>query len=199
MAGGRKLEFDKQQALEAAMNVFWQKGYGAASLSDLTSSMGINKPSLYSAFGNKEALFLQATDFYVERIADKHAACLKLANTDLRTRLSLFLRSIMKSQFDASTPAGCYVALCAAETEAEDLPEAAKNKVLEVAELSQRVLCELFLTDSEAQTHGLDKSAEASSHFLMALMHGTASLARTGKKEQELEQSIEFALRGIGL
>ncbi len=67
MAGGRKLEFDKEQALEAAMCVFWKKGFVGASLSDLTEGMGINKPSLYATFGNKEALFIQATQHYLDK------------------------------------------------------------------------------------------------------------------------------------
>ena len=62
MAGGRQRSFDKQQALENAMRVFWQKGFIGASLMDLTESMGINKPSMYAAFGNKEQLFIQATN-----------------------------------------------------------------------------------------------------------------------------------------
>ena len=58
MTSGRKKLFDENTALNAAMDVFWQKGYVGASLADLTQRMGINKPSMYSAFGNKEALFV---------------------------------------------------------------------------------------------------------------------------------------------
>src|SRR6187455_712621 len=59
---GRPLSFDRDQALEQAMHVFWQRGYEAASISELTAAMGITAPSLYTAFGDKERLVLEAIE-----------------------------------------------------------------------------------------------------------------------------------------
>src|SRR6266404_2363210 len=64
---GRPRAFDIEKTLERALQVFWEKGYEGSSLSDLTEAMGINRPSLYAAFGNKEALFRKALDRYVEK------------------------------------------------------------------------------------------------------------------------------------
>ena len=61
---GRPREFDVEEALAAALKVFWRKGYEAATLSDLTEAMGVTRPSLYCAFGNKEELFKKALDLY---------------------------------------------------------------------------------------------------------------------------------------
>ncbi|HUC51584.1 MAG TPA: TetR/AcrR family transcriptional regulator [Xanthobacteraceae bacterium] len=63
----RPREFDEAAALEAAIECFWQRGYEATSLRDLTSSMGLTAPSLYNAFGDKEELFARALDRYLER------------------------------------------------------------------------------------------------------------------------------------
>src|SRR5580693_1443343 len=64
---GRPRSFDIDRALDRVLLVFWQKGYEGASLSDLTKAIGVNRPSLYAAFGNKEALFRKALDRYVEK------------------------------------------------------------------------------------------------------------------------------------
>src|SRR6266478_984191 len=63
---GRPRAFDIEKALERALRVFWEKGYEGSSLSDLTEAMGINRPSLYAAFGNKEELFRRVLARYVE-------------------------------------------------------------------------------------------------------------------------------------
>src|SRR5215470_10428762 len=72
---GRPRSFDLDEALDSALHLFWQKGYEGASLSDLTGAMGINRPSLYAAFGNKESLFRKVLDRYANGPADyvRHA------------------------------------------------------------------------------------------------------------------------------
>src|SRR6516225_7036799 len=66
MPTGRPRAFDIDKALDRALKVFWRKGYEGASLPELTRAMGINRPSLYAAFGNKEALFRKVLDRYAE-------------------------------------------------------------------------------------------------------------------------------------
>ncbi|HWX03264.1 TetR/AcrR family transcriptional regulator [Collimonas sp.] len=64
---GRPRAYDPEQALDEARDVFWQQGYGGSSLDDLSSATGMNRPSLYAAFGDKHALYLQTLERYVER------------------------------------------------------------------------------------------------------------------------------------
>jgi AcrR family transcriptional regulator len=70
MAVGRPRAFNIEQALDRALKVFWRNGYEGATLPDLTKAMGINRPSLYAAFGNKESLFRKVMDRYSEGPAD---------------------------------------------------------------------------------------------------------------------------------
>src|SRR3546814_6754527 len=74
---GRPREFCVDMALAAALRVFWSKGYEGASMADLTEAMGITKPSLYAAFGNKEALFHKALDLYESEKLDYTRAALE--------------------------------------------------------------------------------------------------------------------------
>lgn len=199
MSGGRKIAFDKQQALAAAMHVFWKKGFGAASLTDLTTAMNINKPSLYAAFGNKESLFVQATDYYVAHIANVNCQPLQQVGVPLRERLSAFLMSVLAGQCDERTPKGCYISLCAAETEAEATPPAARKKIQEVSQLSYNMLLTLFTQDPEAKQLKLDTNAAENANFLITVLHGSASMARTGHKYDVLAPIVRYALKGLGI
>src|SRR6266581_3044247 len=78
MAGGRPRGFDVDEALDRALEVFWRQGYEGTALSDLTAAMGINRPSLYATFGNKESLFRKVLDRYADGPAAYAARALEL-------------------------------------------------------------------------------------------------------------------------
>ncbi len=89
---GRPRAFNRERALQRATDVFWRKGYDGASLSDLTSAMGINPPSLYAAFGDKETLYLEALEHYVNG-----AACRKAVLDDAPTARAAVEALLMRS------------------------------------------------------------------------------------------------------
>lgn len=102
---GRPREFDADAALDCALRVFWEKGYEGASLTDLTDAMGINRPSLYAAFGNKESLFRKA----MERYAEGPAAYVKAAleQPTARAVAERLLAGSMEFLADPKNPRGC--------------------------------------------------------------------------------------------
>lgn len=105
MPRGRPREFDTEKALETALLLFWRHGYEGTSLSALTEAMGINVPSLYAAFGNKETLFRKALDRYLQRPASYLPNALK-APTARRAAESL-LNGAINMVMNPRHPDGC--------------------------------------------------------------------------------------------
>lgn len=105
MAIGRPRAFDTDKALDQALNVFREKGYEGASLADLTAAMGISPPSLYAAFGNKEALFGKALDRYAERQAGFYREA--LARPTAREAVEALLAGAVDMATNTETPRGC--------------------------------------------------------------------------------------------
>ncbi|RCX20321.1 TetR family transcriptional regulator [Fontibacillus phaseoli] len=103
----RPREFDEEQALDAAMQVFWEKGYEATSLSDLTSRMGIQKPSIYSAFGDKKTLFETALRKYTQLHASSVRS--KLQNkSSVKEDIRAFFEGLIDEGYGAESSSGCF-------------------------------------------------------------------------------------------
>lgn len=109
---GRPRDFDREAALESAMETFWRLGYESASLTDLKAAMGINSPSLYAAFGNKETLFAEAVTFYLNKYGTYRERALTAASTAREGIAALFEQTL--AQFYTSpSHNGCLVVLAA--------------------------------------------------------------------------------------
>ena len=119
MAMGRPREFDLDKALDQALEVFWRNGYEGASIADLTDAMGINPPSLYAAFGNKEGLFRKALDRYVEQRTEFWNEALEAPTA--REVVEHLLRGSADFLTEECNPPGClFVRSALACSEAED-------------------------------------------------------------------------------
>ena len=105
MTIGRPREFDEQKALQAALLLFWRRGYEGTSLSALSEAMRINMPSLYAAFGNKEALFRKALDLYLQKPASYLPKALK--EPTARQVVEKLFRGAIKMVMHPQHPDGC--------------------------------------------------------------------------------------------
>jgi TetR/AcrR family transcriptional repressor of nem operon len=103
----RQREFDEEKALDAAMLLFWEKGFEATSLSDLTSRMGIQRPSIYSAFGDKKGLFEAA----LRKYTSAHAAYIRTNlqnNSSVKEAFRAFFENMVAKEYEKSPNWGCF-------------------------------------------------------------------------------------------
>src|SRR5205809_277875 len=110
---GRPRSFDRDEALDRAMDVFWEKGFEAASLADLTKAMDINPPSLYAAFGDKERLFLEAVERYVTHRAE---SCDYSGVATAKESIRMLLTYVAEQMSSPSHPHGCLMMMAATTT-----------------------------------------------------------------------------------
>lgn len=196
MAAGRPRAFDKEEALEAAMLVFWRNGYAGASMADLTHAMGINKPSLYAAYGNKEQLFVAATEQYV-RLISPSFDYLYAPDQPLDERIRAHLKSVSQRFCDPDLPRGCLLANSTCESAGDSISSAGSRLVSHINEETQQRLTEFF---SQEEANGMvsrRSSPETLALYLMSVNSGMAILARSGATARQLDAIIEHVVTTI--
>src|SRR5271156_6609551 len=174
---GRPREFDRDAALEAAMLLFWRKGFAGTSMNDLCDAMGVRSPSLYAAFGSKEALYLEAVEHYVRTqgppVWDKLAEG-ATARAGVENLLMAGTESLPKSR---ATPAGCMAVLAAV---GDEWPPAIANGVRKarlemLSNWRSRFEAEVAEGELPAST-----DIDRLSRFYLSVFEGMAIQARDG-------------------
>jgi AcrR family transcriptional regulator len=180
---GRPREFDRETALQAAMLVFWRKGFAATSMNDLCDAMGIRSPSLYAAFGSKEALYLEAMEHYVKTVGP--TIWDKLAATSARDGVEKMLLAATEILPETGPmPAGCMAVLGGV---GDEWPAAVADVVREVR---LEMLGNLQSRLKTAVTEGeLPAAADVDrlSRFYLSVFQGMALQARDGATSEELK------------
>jgi AcrR family transcriptional regulator len=191
MPRGRPRAFDADDALNCALDVFWRKGYEGASLPDLTAAMGINRPSLYAAFGNKEQLFHKALDRYVEGPAAYIRKALQQPTA--RQVAEHLLSGAVELLTDPNGPRGCLVVqgalACGKQAEPIRAALAKRRKATEAA-IRRRF--------QRARAEGdLPKDADPAvlASYVSTMIRGMAVQAASGATRKQLKQVAEMALR----
>ena len=188
---GRPRAFDADKALDRALRLFWQKGYEGTSLADLTAALGINRPSLYAAFGDKEALFRKAVDRYAEGPAAYVREALKLP--EARAVVERLMRGAVDLLADPRTPQGCLLVQGALScSKAADPIRRELIARRTQGEVALRKRLERAIREGDLPR---DANAADLARYFVTVIHGMAVQAASGAKRQELRRVIQTAMR----
>jgi AcrR family transcriptional regulator len=184
---GRPRSFNRDAALDGAVLVFWEKGYDGTSLTDLTSAMGINRPSLYATYGNKRDLFVLAIDRYAATHGSRAFSALRL-EPDNRTAVQRFFEASIDCALADGTPRGCLINTVATDAAGKD------------AELRDKLSLMFEQTDAAiARRMAANRTNHEPARLepkLLAQMahsvtHSIMTRARAGASRQELAEIAE--------
>ena len=188
---GRPRGFDADRALDRALAIFWRDGYEGASLPALTKAMGINRPSLYAAFGNKEALFRKAVERYDAGPA--RYAPRALHKPTAREVVEALLEGIIVLLTKPQHPGGCLMVqgvLVSGENDSRVRKELASRRASGVAAIRRRFQRAIDEGDLPANA-----DATGLARFVATVMHGLAVQAASGASRKELVRVKEMFLR----
>ncbi|MFQ6397473.1 TetR/AcrR family transcriptional regulator [Nocardia sp. KC 131] len=191
MTGGRPRQFDPDAALDRALEVFWRQGYEGTALSDLTEAMGINRPSLYAAFGNKEDLFGKVLDRYLD--GPGAYAAHALDRPSVLEVAEALVNGAIELTAGLNTPRGCLlvsnVHACGPDTDSIRREVIARRKAHTDA-LTHRL--------ERARAEGdlpVDADPKALAYFMAAITDGIATQAANGCELEDLRHIANLALR----
>lgn len=190
-ARGRPREFDPDEALDRALELFWRKGYEGTSLSDLTEAMGITRPSLYAAFGNKEELFRKAVDRYAEGPGGYAREALRAPTA--REVVERLLHGAADLRGEGCHPPGCLFVQGALSC--GDAADAMRQELIARRTAHEAAIRRRF---ERAQAEGdLPANADPAglARYVVTVIYGMAVLASGGASREHLGRVVEIALR----
>ena len=192
---GRPRKFDETVALAAARDVFWRKGYQGASLDDLSKAMGINRPSLFGAFGNKLALYLRALASFVEEMEVAMTQAM-LAPVPIAEAILTFYRSaIALYSRDGHSELGCMV-FTSAIVEAPESEEIRQFLAATLARIDAAIRSRLVHA-REAGELVSDANIEMLADLIVAGLHSLALRSRAGESRDDLNARAQRLAQGI--
>ncbi len=187
---GRHREFDVDKVLDAALCVFWRKGYEGTSYVDLTQAAGVERPALYAAFGNKEALFRHALARYHERYLDFIPRALQRPSAREVAAQFLYGTADLQTRYPEHTGCLGVNGVMAGSDDAEPVRQA----LIDFRAQGETLLRERFERARKEGDLPPDAKPDALAAFVMAVTHGMAVQAKAGFSRAMLEAVAEQAL-----
>jgi AcrR family transcriptional regulator len=192
MRTGRPRSFERDEALERAIAVFWEHGYDATSIALLTETLGIGAPSLYAAFGDKRTLFFEAVDRYLRTYAAFTQRALA-EEPKARDAVERLLREAAAAYTRSDRPPGCLLITAATNCSPQSADVAAHLR--ELRAVGARALEDKIAAGARSGELPARTDARAVAFFYGAVLQGMSAQARDGAVRTELEQIAAAALR----
>jgi len=191
MGRGRPRAFDKGKALDTALELFWRHGYEGTSISLLAERIGINVPSLYAAFGNKESLFLRAIERYSELNGRIYHESFK-KKTAREVALAI-LTGEAELVTQRGRPDGCLMVQGALATSPES--EKISEMMAGMRGMAEKWMAERFERAKEENDLPADADPKSLASYIMTLNSGLAVQAKSGVGKKQLLKVVEIAMR----
>lgn len=194
MTVGRPLTYDRDDALDEAMALFWQHGFEATSLHDLVEVMHLSKSSFYQGFGNKHDLFVQCLDRYRSQTTSLLRERLELADSG-HTFLANTLAWAIEEAFVGTDPRGCLIMNTATEFAQRD-PSIAQA-VADGLETYRMIFEEAAIRGQKEGSIRADKQAAVLASYLVTTMSGLRTMVKAGTDRVSLTDMIAIALDAL--
>jgi len=190
---GRPAVFDRGKALNAAMKLFWERGYEGTSFDDLIAAMGISASSFYNSFGSKEALYCEATQHYLEWAGHWFFAILNDPSTDTRTAFALLLAATAEEFTRGDHPLGCMISL--AGTHCSPGMKNIREMMAEHRAFSESAMAARLRKGVADGDLPADTDCDILAAYYSAVARGFAVQARDGASRQKLDEIGRLAMR----
>jgi len=193
-ARGRPRCFNLEEALDRSLLLFWEKGFQNTSLDEIADAVGVKKPSLYAAFGDKEMLFLKVLQRYSDKLSQPIQALDRYDN--IRDAIDAFIELGIAGGCSQGHPRGCLLASAFADTAL--LPPNLGKEIKELINQADQVVARRLKEAVRAGQLPADFDAKGTAKFLITLMHGIALRIRAGESRADLRRMKKAALRCLG-
>lgn len=187
----RPKEFNPDEAIEKAMQVFWHKGYEATSMEDLLEAMNLNRGSLYATFGDKRALFLRAMDRYCTCFVGPKFSLLDQPGPALPT-LRRFIQGMIEGALADPQRRGCLIANTVMELAPHEKDIAGKTK--RALKMGEDAFFGLLARAKEQGELAPNKDPRTLARFLTTMMQGTIVMIKAGAPAEHIVQTAEMAV-----